>query len=494
MIRPLARIGAQADRWELAAIAVVILGCALRVARLDLMEFKGDEQEALNLGIRLLADQPWATDAPWPRHGMLSSNNVANAPLFNWLMAAAWWLTSHPVRATALVGLLNGVSLYPLWRWAAARLDRERAFLLLSIAAVSPFAVLLSRKLWAQDLLFPALVCLLWAIEWWQRQKTFHAIVVFGIAALFVGQLHQSGLIALALFPLAVVLQHVLGGRRFLTRVSLTRLAPWQYGVLLVLLIVHAFFWLPYLSYLVTVPPEVFASRPRLATYQPELLLRVLYQVLPIDFFYFFGPDRADFLADPLRRAAYYLAVAFGTPLGAFGLWRWARSPFGLPVAGIWWWLVVAAFTVARIPTYPFYVLVLSPLPAALAAGAFDGSKRRSPLFERTLLAWRWTYVAALLLLTLTSGEWLAARGGSRGDYGVTYGIREQQARALATAEGTSSDGIDHQRLRCEAPPGEVRWIIEHVLRVPAPDPDARICAGWMNYQRGMTYVWVVSP
>lgn len=187
-------------KWSAAVTLVVIAGAWLRLARLDLIEFKGDEQEALNLGIQLLAGPPWSGGA-LPRHGMPSSQGIANAPLFNWIMAGAWALTHHPVGATALVGLANALALYPLWRWALRRLDPERALLLAATVAVSPFSVLLSRKLWAQDLLFPALVCLLWAVEYWQARRVFRAVTWFGVAALPIGQLHQSGPIALAMFP-----------------------------------------------------------------------------------------------------------------------------------------------------------------------------------------------------------------------------------------------------------------------------------------------------
>jgi hypothetical protein len=152
-----------------------VLGACLRLARLDLVEFKGDEVEALNLGIRLLENPPWTATGELPRHGMPSSQGIANAPLFNWIMAGAWALTGHPMGATALFGTANALALYPLWRWALTRVDPERALLLVATVAVSPFSVLLSRKLWAQDLLFPALVCLLWAIEYWQTGRMFRA-------------------------------------------------------------------------------------------------------------------------------------------------------------------------------------------------------------------------------------------------------------------------------------------------------------------------------
>ena len=315
--------------WPVAATVVIVIGAFLRLARLDLIEFKSDEQEALNLGIRLVENPPWTAAGGLPQHGMPSSQGIANAPFFNWIMAAAWALTGHPIGATALIGAANAAALYPLWRWALRHMDRERALLLLATVAVSPFSVLLSRKLWAQDLLFPALVCLLWAIEYWQSQRLFRAIACFAVAALPIGQLHQSGPIALAVFPVAVAVS-ALGDRQgFRDRLrGLTSFTAPQYALLLCLVILHAVFWIPYLQYLWTLPSSVFANRLRLESFEPALLRMVGQQVAPLDLFYFFAPDRADFLASSWRRFAYYLSLAFGTPLLIVGLVGWNPVPW----------------------------------------------------------------------------------------------------------------------------------------------------------------------
>ena len=414
-----------------------MVGAVLRLARLDLIEFKGDEQEALNLGIRLLASPPWAS-GEIPQHGMPSSQGIANAPLFNWVMAGAWAAAGHPLGATAIVGIANAAALYPLWRWALRQADPQRALLLIATVAVSPFSVLFSRKLWAQDLLFPALVCLLWAVEYWQQRQVWRAVTWLAVAALPIGQLHQSGPIALLVFPFAVAVAAVRDRDGFRERVSdLTRLSAAQYGWLLMIAAIHAFFWIPYVRYLLSVPTEVFVNRSRLSDYEPALLWAVVRQVVPLDLFYFFAPDRSDFLASDWRRFCYSLAVALGTPLALVGVWGWARSVFRLPIIGLWWWLVIAVFTAARLPTYPFYVLVLAPLPAVLVAGMFDGTLL--PGWARqTLMALRWTYVIALLFVTVSIGTWLSDRGGARGDYGIVFAVRDRQA-----GEGGALPSVD---------------------------------------------------
>jgi hypothetical protein len=269
---------------------------------------------------------------------------------------------------------------------------------------------------------------------------------------------------------------------------GLTRFTPPQYALLFVLVGLHAAFWIPYLQYLWTVPGDAFANRLRLEDFSPALLKVVVGQVAPLDLFYFFAPHRPDFLASDWRRFLYYLSVAFGTPLLIVGILGWARSPNRLPIAGIWWWLVIGTFTVLRIPAYPFYVLILSPLPAVLASGAFDG-RLIGAAMQRTVLLVRWTYVLALLLVTVTTGVWLSDRGGAEGDYGITYGVRERQALALAGAPGPTGDAAG---LRCHEPPGEVAWIMERVHHTPPAAATVAVCDGWVTEGRRDRYRWSV--
>lgn len=489
-------------KTPLIVLGFVGIGLLLRLYELELMEFKGDEQEAINLGIRLLNERPWSSDHPWPTHGMLSSHHLANAPLFNWIMALAWVLGRSPIGATALVALVNGISLFPLWLWARRRFREQRALLVLAIAAVSPFTVLFSRKLWAQDLLLPGLLCVLWAIEWARDGRLWRAAALVATATLLVGQLHQSGLIALGVLPIAVVLQLALDRREARSSFRLVRPSSLETMVLVTIIGLNMLLWLPYVSYLMTVPFEIFVNRPKVSDYHPTLLYRALSQVAPLSLLDFFEPDSADFLANPLRRFVYQVAIVVGGVLAGYGLWRWLRSPLRLPVVGIWWSVVIAVFTVAQIPTYPFYVLILSPLPVVLAAGGFDPEVSRS-WTARSFLVLRWAYVATLLTLTVLTAQWLRPRGGSGGDYGIIYAVREAQGhsivRQLTSTPRMQQPGWGelqpHERIAmdCSRVPAEVRWIVQWIDPGQDSIPDTlQICDAWVRTERGWVYRWTI--
>ena len=94
--------------------ALVAVGAFLRLWRLEHMEFKVDERGWLDLGIRILRERPWATAAAWPQVGERSSGGLSIPPLADWLFAAFWALTHHPVGVAACIALLNVASLPPL--------------------------------------------------------------------------------------------------------------------------------------------------------------------------------------------------------------------------------------------------------------------------------------------------------------------------------------------------------------------------------------------
>ncbi len=93
-------------------------------------------------------------------------------------------------------------------------MDEPRALLTLALCAVSPFAVIFSRKIWPVDLLLPGVLAVLWGIEWVRGPRPWRGVVLLLLAALVAGQLHLSAPIALALLPIALVIQSIVDRRR----------------------------------------------------------------------------------------------------------------------------------------------------------------------------------------------------------------------------------------------------------------------------------------
>jgi hypothetical protein len=386
-----------------------------------------------------------------------------------------------------LIAIINVVTLYPLWRWARRRLDEFRALIVLAIVSVSPFFVLLSRKIWAPDVMLAGLLLVLWAVEWWQAGRPWRAAVLALLAVLVIGQLHQSGPIALALLPVAIFLQVAIDryhGRPLMPWPRATRI---ELAAMAVAVALNVFFWWPYVAYFITIPAEVFRRRPTLDVISPELLRKIVLQMVPTDVFYFFDPHRFAFFEGDWRRWSYTAAVYSGTPLVIYGMWRWARRPWSLPVLGVWWLLIIAAFAVARIPAHLHYAMILAPITALLPAGAFDDA--RLPRWAVGALGiTRVAYVIALAVLSASTVKWLADRHGAAGEYGVAYRIREQQARTLASGIGRVASASSE--LKCGPVPSEISWLADRIAPTRARDESVMLCDEWITVPGDLAYQW----
>jgi hypothetical protein len=353
-----------------------------------------------------------------------------------------------------------------------------------------------SRKIWGQDLLCIGVVLAIWAIERLRSSKPWRGAFLMLLAIVFLGQLHQSGPIALAVLPVALACQFAVDrhkGQRSpeWSRPSSLETAALVGGAALVL-----FFWVPYLTYLSEVPLQTIDERP-VSGRRLELLRLVANQVRPADVIHFFEPDRADFFADPVRRWSFELSMWLGAPLLIYGMWRWLRRPHALPVVGFWWLAIIAAFSLARIKSYPFYVLVLAPLPAVLAGGGFDGTLPR--VVTRILAVTRVAYVVALAALTIALQNWLFSRGGTHHDaYGVPYSIRVEQARTItqrwSAGDASSRDSEIPAELECRELPAELIWLVERIAPGrPLQQRPLLICDGFTGPEGSRRYRWVLK-
>ena len=187
-------ISTRAERLQL--FLVLAVAALLRMAYPGMTEFKADEARLYTLAYDL------ATGQNIPLRGIGSSIGIPNFPLSAWLYAFPLALCKHPYAATLFTGLLNTATVLACW-WVARRYWGVRAGILAAFFfAVSPWAIIFSRKIWAQNLL-PLFVSG-WAIS---AFLTFahgrrRAALAHGVLLGCVPQIHFSGL---ALLPISVV-------------------------------------------------------------------------------------------------------------------------------------------------------------------------------------------------------------------------------------------------------------------------------------------------
>jgi len=166
--------------------AMLALGIFLRAFRLDTFEFKGDELKAIREGLSAPAHH-W-----WLEHGMQSSVGIPNGPVFSYIMGLLTAGSADPYTLTAFFLAVNiVVLLLSVLFFATFARDRVQFLLCLFLFSLSPYLILFSRKIWAQNLLLLFVIPLVLMI-FRVREKP-HLFLPIGLFASIAFQLHHSG-------------------------------------------------------------------------------------------------------------------------------------------------------------------------------------------------------------------------------------------------------------------------------------------------------------
>lgn len=170
-------------------VSAVLLGCFLRIAWPQEIEYKRDE------AFMFERSQHVGVDEPWPAVGMPSgAGGVRNPGMSVWIFAGLAKLTgaTTPVGLSRAVQVLNCLALGALAVFALHFAGAERRTWLwaLNLAALSPTGILLQRKIWAQSVL--PLLCVLLLFAWWKR-RTFWGALGWAMLALIAAQIHMTG-------------------------------------------------------------------------------------------------------------------------------------------------------------------------------------------------------------------------------------------------------------------------------------------------------------
>jgi len=178
-----------AGKLEWLALAVVLaLGAWLRFQRFDLLEFKGDEAYATHIVQRVLHS------GDWPQVGLLSSVKVLNPPLFLYLLVPLFALNPSPVFVCGAIAVLNLAAIVIAWHIGRRYYGSLAGFVAALLFAVSPWAVIYSRKIWAQDFVPLMTAGWLWAFHalvFGQKQRATFGVILL---PLLVTQVHFAGL------------------------------------------------------------------------------------------------------------------------------------------------------------------------------------------------------------------------------------------------------------------------------------------------------------
>lgn len=210
-------------------IGITLVGGALRLWNLDAAQYGYDDE--------LVVSRAWAIVKEGARVlSVPSSLAVPNGPVAPYVLALPMlFSSSHSVLATFIAGI--NIASIPLFYLIGKAVFGPRVGVILALlAAVNPWLVTASRRLWLNALLAPSALLLLWAMHRAVRTKSLGMWSLLGATAAINAQIHLSSLsnlLALAGAMLPFLRALLLRPVTVAAAVALVVALPWVSNVVL---------------------------------------------------------------------------------------------------------------------------------------------------------------------------------------------------------------------------------------------------------------------
>ncbi|KKR73440.1 MAG: hypothetical protein UU15_C0010G0010, partial [Candidatus Levybacteria bacterium GW2011_GWC2_40_7] len=181
-------------------LIVLALSLLFRITNLDLIEFKADEGINLFLASRPIFGHGFAPG------GTVSSLGVTNFPLINYLLLPLVMISKDPRIISFFIALINSLAIVGFFIIVRRYYNQTIAFTSSLLMATSPWAILFSRKIWAQDFLIPLFIPFFLSFHKIVIDKDRRYWLLYAASSLFLIQIHQSALFFI--FPLTAFMAY----------------------------------------------------------------------------------------------------------------------------------------------------------------------------------------------------------------------------------------------------------------------------------------------
>ena len=172
--------------WLILAV-IVAVGAWLRFQHLELLEFKGDEAFAANRALEFVRG------GKLPTSGLMSSVGVSNPPLFIWLLIPMFFITSSIAGVCCLIAALGLAAVVATWWIGRKYYGPLTGLVAAALFATAPWAIIYSRKIWAQDFVPVFATATMWALHALVLGKKPKAVFWVLCLPICVIQIHYSG-------------------------------------------------------------------------------------------------------------------------------------------------------------------------------------------------------------------------------------------------------------------------------------------------------------
>jgi hypothetical protein len=455
-------------------VLIVLVAAYLRLASLNLAEFKSDEA-GTSFVLKALVQQ-----GNVPLVGPPLSTGGSAGPIYYYILALPFLVSDNPIVASTFIAILNIVGVILTFKFAREFFNERIALIATALDAVSPFAVLFSRKIWNPDLIFPFTVILFYCLySFVIKNKPRYLAPVLVVYAIIL-QIHP---VTLFLAPVILLflwksrsqirLKHLLLG----ITLSLVLFSPFVYGVI----------------------TSNFTEAGRLAStlrdftldkVSPGIISLISSDTSGSGFDYVLGSSATSFYNSIFHANNYFVVENLCLYLGfVLVLVRAARDPFGenLRYSMLLSWVAIPAVILLFFnPTsglLPHHLVMLFPANFLMVAVVFDFAMTRNASSMTALgrKLPRWPQIAKFSATTILFSILLAqsifgigflgllnSQGGTGGDYGVGVQYKMDVAGYIAQNSNGSSFTISSNLT-----PGQIGIEYDYLLSLYNKEPSS---------------------
>lgn len=391
------------------AIIIFLLSSIFRIFFLDLIEFKSDEATTVFQTVQFF-DHPFLI-----QRGLISGTGAYNFPLFNYLIILLSLWSRDPQVLSGIIALINSLSVSVFFLLVKKYYGQLTAIFTSLLLAFSPWGVLFSRKIWAQDLIFLLLIPFFWLLhELILKKNTKVVLPLFMLLALLT-QLHGSGLFLSVITVLIFLV--------FRVRVNLKKAGL---GILIGLIPA-----IPYIIFQISsYPPcpdcEAFLKyQQSFRTFDFYNLLRPFQVISGLGYHFVLGKTYADFTANyPLVNLLKYV-FASGILIIITGILFTIIKKQRYLFLVIYFVTIPLLYLITKTPAYMHYFVPIIPVSVLLFGIAFSTAYASvdSKFVKTMIIAFFLLFLFSNITFLTLFYRFLGTKKYIEGDYGPIYSI-----------------------------------------------------------------------
>lgn len=391
-------------------LLIFLVSSVFRIFFMDLIEFKADEANTI-FQIEQFFDSPYLI-----QRGLISGIGVHNLPLFSYLMVPIATFSRHPQYLSFIIALINTILVAIFYLFVRKYYGHLTAVFAAIFLAFSPWGVIFSRKIWAQDLIFLLFLPLLWLLHELIIKKNIKVTLPIFVLLMFLLQLHGSGLFLLvATFVIFLTLRVKVDIKSVLVGTSLGLIPS-----------------IPYLLFQLNsgCPDcEAFLEyQNSIRSFDIYNLIRPFQVMNGLGYHFVLGADYANFASTfPLTNLLKYIFLLsfLILPLGVMATFLKSKQHFFLSIYVI---IIPALYLLTKTTAYMHYFVIIIPIVALLYATSLNYlyNFSRGVLLKILSISILFVLVAANVIFISFFYQFLELKKDIKGDYGPIFLLTER--------------------------------------------------------------------